>query len=782
MSNTADGAFGDARKGQRKNENDEQTGPNPTSQVQLNLNYLRLNVFFDGTGNNMFNTEHRLEDDKKIAEEYDAVDRNLDPDDWNDRIKIKETKDEIHRKRGDYYNLNGSLSYDNDYSNPAILYMAAEVTEKRKRVYIEGSGTIREEMEDQGGLAASTGVSGIVDRVFQAYMFCATELKETKTDGLIFNVFGFSRGAFYGRYFTALLKEDSRDDPEATAKEAQQKEQYAKDKAARDQAALEKRKQQHAKQDNAPTPTWDGPSWYEAPLRWAKNTVQYAVVEPVMLLWKLAHNIVPGTESIPIYTGTYKYQNTGRTLLLYPPEKIVINLVGIYDTVAAHGWNHHNDSVPFKLGIGARQGIKKVIHITAENEYRNHFALVSINTALIGSNKDGHPVGFQCRMPGAHADIGGGYIKNFEEKGKYLSVYEPPGEASSWEKQSGEIDWRWFYKKGFYATEQTKPDYDQLRKSQRQIEHLDNQIAAKKKQGLDTIADEKERESLVRQLDDSRAQVSMDQQTYHEYKTQQLNQQIADKQLAGLDTKAEQAKLKALQESNESKEPSKGISVIPAKEGDYGDLGVRKHTSLALHTYYKVRGWRIFNENAYQYVPLKLMYTLATDDYLKALEFINPNGEALLIESFNKIEANPVLKKYSDQAISLAQANFKTSNKEFFYLPFKDMLTAKESQYLYHDFIHNSLSPEFGFDRIPDYMTNGSQDYNKDKDYNPIRVMVYDDRDGPENTKKNNPYTQGQQKSYDEINVEPLTVDENTLDAEIYPELLKKAVKEPLKS
>lgn len=237
-----------------------------------------------------------------------------------------------------------------------------------------------------------------------------------------------------------------------------------------------------------------------------------------------------------------------------------------------------------------------------------------------------------------------------------------------------------------------------------------------------------------------------------------------------------------VQESNESKELSKEISVIPAKEGDYGDLGVRKHTSLALHTYYKVRGWRIFNENAYQYVPLKLMYTLATDDYLKALEFINPNGEALLIESFNKIEANPVLKKYSDQAISLAQANFKTSNKEFFDLPFKDMLTAKESQYLYHDFIHNSLSPEFGFDRIPDYMTNGSQDYNKDKDYNPIRVMVYDDRDGPENTKKNNPYTQGQQKSYDEINVEPLTVDENTLDAEIYPELLKKAVKEPLKS
>lgn len=787
MSNTADGAFGDVRKNQRKNDEDAQTGANPESQVPVNLNFLRLNVFFDGTGNNMFNTDHRLEDDKKIAEEYDAVDRNLDPDNWDDRIEIKSTEEEIRKKRGDYANLSGEISYDNDYSNPAILYMAAEVSEKKKSIYLEGAGTIKNAKDDQGGLGAATRESGIVDRVFQAYMLCASKLIKSKADGLIFNVFGFSRGTFYGRYFTALLKEDSKDDPDATAKEVQQKEQYAKEKAARDQAALEKRKQQQTKYDETPTPNSDGPSWYETPLTWVKNTVKYFIVEPIMLPLKIMQNIMPFTESIPIYTGGYKTANTGRTLLSYPPEKIVINMVGIYDTVAAHGWNHHNDGIPFKLDIGAKQSIKKVIHITAKDEYRNHFALVSINTALKDSNKDGHPVGFQCRMPGAHADIGGSYIKNAMEEGKYLSVYELPGNASWWETQSGEVDWRWFYKKGFYATEQTKPSYDQLRKNQRQIEQLDKQIAAKKKQGLDTTADEKERESLVRQLDDSRAQVSMDQQTYHEYKTQQLNQQIADKQQAGLDTKAEQAELKALQEfnsqENENKELSKEISVIPAKEGDYGDLGVRKHTSLALQTYYKVRGWRIFNENAYQYVPLKLMHSLATDEYLKALEFNNPAGKVFLDKAFVEVESNPILKKYSDQVIKLCKENFKTCNKEFFDLPFEDMLTPEEAKYLYHDFIHNSLSPEFGFNRIADYLTNGSRDYNKDKDYQPIRVMVYDDEDGVQNEVDDNPYSKGQQESYPEIHSTPQEVKEGTLEAEVYPELVaKKATKEQAKS
>lgn len=737
------GGLDNGKKGQPKNNEKAKTGPDPKSEVPINLNYLRLNVFFDGTGNNMFNTDHRLKDNEKVEKDYDAVDRNLDPDNWGDRIKIQQTKEEILEKRGDYANLSGEISYENDYSNPAILYMAAESTEKAKRVYLEGAGTIKNNKDDQGGLGAATGESGIVDRVFQAYMLCAAELKDIKSDGLIFNVFGFSRGTFYGRYFTALLKEDSKDDPDATAKEAQQKEQYSKEKEARDQAALEKRKQQQTKYDETPTPNSDGPSWYETPLTWVKNTVKYFIVEPIMLPLKIMQNIMPFTESIPIYTGGYKTANTGRTLLSYPPEKIVINMVGIYDTVAAHGWNHHNDGIPFKLDIGAKQGIKKVIHITAKDEYRNHFALVSINTALIGSNKDGHPVGFQCRMPGAHADIGGSYIKNGEERGKYLSVYETPKEASWWETYMGEVYWKWFYDKGFYAAEVDKKDYDNLRKIQRQLEQLDKKIANKQQAGMDTTVEEKEKLKLVDQLNDARSQVSIDQQS--ELRTTAENNELSD-----------------------------DILVLPAKEGPYGDFTISKHTSLTLHTYYKVRGWRIFNENAYQYIPLKLMHTLATDNYLKALVFNNPSGIFFLNKAFAEVESNPVLKKYSDKAIKLAKENFKTCNKEFFDLPFEDMLTVKEAKYLYHEFIHNSLAPEFGFGMIPEYLTNGSRDYNKDKDYKPIRVMVYDNEDGVQNIKNDKPYKYGGQQSYPEVNGNKQRVEENTLDAEIYPELVVK--------
>lgn len=759
-----------SKKGQPKNTEEAQSNKQPNSQCKVQINAITVNVFFDGTGNNMYNTEHRLKDDAKVDAEYNAIDRNLDLDNLQDREKIQATREAIRNKRGDYANLSQEISYNNDYSNVALLYMGAEIKDKIKRVYIEGAGTIKNAKDDQGGLAAATGESGIIDRVFDAFKQSTQELKETKANRLIFNVFGFSRGAFYGRYFCALLKTKyTEQQREEALAQAAQKEAAAQKKAAQDQTALEQRKQQQTKYDTTPTATPEDPSWLEraGSSVWSgiKSTVQYVIVEPVMLIYKVANNITPFTDSIPIYTGGYKTQNTGRALLNYPPENISINLVGIYDTVASHGWKHHDDGIAFKLDIGLEQQyIKKVLHITAKNEYRNHFALVSINTALNNKNLDCHPVGFQCCLPGAHADIGGGYIKDWAEKDVYLSNYGEPANARWWQTDAGEIHWTWFYGKGYYAVDNEQQTYDSIRKNQRQIDQLNQQIADKQAAGQDITADQE-------QLRNLEAQKATALRNFANQSSQlsQLEQEIASKQAQGIDVTEQQQQLQSLKQTLADQQATKQQQAEARKlqevqgevfideesninypfaceDGDYGEFRVVSNISYTLQRRYKVRANRIFNENAYQYVGLKLMHDLAKDDYLKALEFSDFSGKQLLNESFNEINANTILAKYTKGAIAKAQANFKTNNDEFFDLLFEEFLDPQEAKYLYHDFVHNSITPEFSFNInkfTREYLTNGSADYNKDNNFDPIRVMLYDNDDGVQNEKIPDRYKQG---------------------------------------
>lgn len=281
---------------------------------------MTFHVFVDGTGNNMFNTEHRLEDKKKYKEAQDALSETA-------TNKEKVIGGEKAKK---YDHLKGQISFENDLSNPAILYKASEDNQSTiRRIYIEGAGTIREQVDDRSGLAAAMGPSGIMVRVHEAYSQVKIAIKNNKnnTNTLIFNVFGFSRGSFYGRYFVALLKQEP--------KEA-------------DQAA--------------------------------KKHPIVGLGDPKVID---KQNKLP-IGDVPMWTNDYDFKSNGRALIMdYGPNKVIVNFVGIYDTVAAHGFSHHDDSLKFFFDIGNKQSIKKLVHITAENEYRNHFALVDTNREIL---------------------------------------------------------------------------------------------------------------------------------------------------------------------------------------------------------------------------------------------------------------------------------------------------------------------------------------------------------------------------------------------------------------
>ena len=162
------------------------------------INYT-FGVFFDGTLNNMYNSEIR----KSVAEK-----RRLNP-----KISYEEAK-KIKEKKG-----KKDSSYENELSNPAILFKSyiKKDSDRLFKIYVEGIGTNTQsptKAEDYKkddnvqGPAFGMGSAGIIDRVREAIKKI-TGLIDIKEDEYInkitFDVFGFSRGAAAARHFVYVV-------------------------------------------------------------------------------------------------------------------------------------------------------------------------------------------------------------------------------------------------------------------------------------------------------------------------------------------------------------------------------------------------------------------------------------------------------------------------------------------------------------------------------------------------------------------------------------------------
>lgn len=154
----------------------------PPKHSQKTKKGLIFNIFFDGTGNNMNNTEKRLEG-SHIYTTYS-------------------------NKKND--------SYKNYYSNIALLYRTINETyaDNVINIYTEGVGT-RNNLADEStaavtgmnNLIATSGIESKIAKVIKDIKLKHEEYKKIKkiTPSIfIFNLFGFSRGAATARYFMSL--------------------------------------------------------------------------------------------------------------------------------------------------------------------------------------------------------------------------------------------------------------------------------------------------------------------------------------------------------------------------------------------------------------------------------------------------------------------------------------------------------------------------------------------------------------------------------------------------
>ena len=98
----------------------------------------------------------------------------------------------------------------------------------------------------------------------------------------------------------------------------------------------------------------------------------------------------------------------------FSSRNILINFLGIYDTVASFGIAGNNADLGFSFHIKQSWIESKAVHIYALNEYRLGFDL----QALIPSQDTNYPIDkfedkfIEIGLPGAHSDIGGGYYYN----------------------------------------------------------------------------------------------------------------------------------------------------------------------------------------------------------------------------------------------------------------------------------------------------------------------------------------------------------------------------------
>lgn len=86
-------------------------------------------------------------------------------------------------------------------------------------------------------------------------------------------------------------------------------------------------------------------------------------------------------------------------------QRIDVRFVGLFDTVASHGFIHSNDTEQLHLDSVALA--ERVVQLVADDEYRANFALTNIASA--GGK------GEEISLPGAHSDVGGGYRENLDE-------------------------------------------------------------------------------------------------------------------------------------------------------------------------------------------------------------------------------------------------------------------------------------------------------------------------------------------------------------------------------
>lgn len=334
---------------------DVKTGA-PENQKKIDFTF---GIFIDGTLNNLYNTEARQKFEERTGIKADS------------QKTVEENKEEKYR-------FVDESSYENDLSNPAIIfknYITDEENEKHPifKIYTEGIGTLTtpnekgemnaEDYKNDNTVGYGMGTrsvfenAGIKGKVRNAVTAMAKKITEVmshnidKTIGTItVDVFGFSRGAAAARNFVHEITYPA---------------YYAT-------AGLE--------------------SAYCDQHGYTVSEEYFNQKKPLPTNGHLG------------YLLTQANQKFG---------KLEIRFAGIYDTVPHHGLKQSNDIED--LGLNSINKANYVVHLVAADEHRANFNLATISSVTKTSPDSAKKGGIELYLPGVHCDVGGSYIEGMPE-------------------------------------------------------------------------------------------------------------------------------------------------------------------------------------------------------------------------------------------------------------------------------------------------------------------------------------------------------------------------------
>lgn len=379
---------------------------------------LRIGVFFDGTGNNRYNSDSVYYNKK-----------------YHSDIIIEDDVPKVKHKN---FEVKPSSSYWNSYSNVALLHDLYEeklerdpdprikFQELQLKFYEEGIGTLQDEEDDDiSGMIGSglgEGPRGVIARVENTCNKIAEEItkalqhiqdkKPLEIISIQFDVFGFSRGAAAARHFcNEVLKTKNIQTP------------------LRNEANLI-----HTK-DNQPT------------IKELKKDAFKKVIDKNTVAKK---NIA--TVSEVFSGGALGAALKGK----FPKHNVTVEFLGLFDTVISQMLERKgiidsarnpivqalaNGFSPI-LGMATKAvsfipkvnpdvsnpSIKKILHLRAQTEWRDNFPITPVTSYASNSFVR------QFSVFGAHSDIGGGYWQTKEEL-TTLHFFDLSVNASTEEKQ-----------------------------------------------------------------------------------------------------------------------------------------------------------------------------------------------------------------------------------------------------------------------------------------------------------------------------------------------------------
>jgi len=387
---------------------------------------LQLGFFFDGTTNNMYNTElsQKIQKGAGYVEEL-QVDDYKHPTEVDilayDKYKMNSAEDIRNKKDIDSYNFTAEekeaflkrdflepvTSYVNDQTNVVRIYQQCDA--ENYAIYIEGIGTKKYLQDNQEGYALGNGITGIKKRAKEALeelkqRIVSTSNKPNKNlNKVTIDVFGFSRGAATARHFIGVMTElfitGSIYEMELKKKKNE----------------LESKKEENkTKYKNYPN---------------EENKQEFLNSKNELNRFESIHGKIKNISPSDVKSFFSKLDKMGleeKDLIEFKTIKdsgilLEFRFMGIYDTVSSYAtkWDvvkggisktlfNQNEE---QLYMHDLDRVKKVVHFTALDEHRENFSLTRIKNISHAKNSNR----IEKNFPGVHSDIGGSYINETEK-------------------------------------------------------------------------------------------------------------------------------------------------------------------------------------------------------------------------------------------------------------------------------------------------------------------------------------------------------------------------------